>query len=141
MSIPLMVTKSYESQRITSWRQVSTQTNRDPNLDKILARSNQPRTSETYWRQGDVFGYELQFLMSINRVLPVFQNLNYKLQRKLSDVVYCPSNQVIKSDKISFLALGGLHGDKLCDTLQGMAPTNVKTADQTSLLHIESNLD
>ena len=61
--------------------------NRDPNRGKILARSNQPRTSETYRRQDDVFGYELQFLMSINRVLPVFQNLNYKLQRRLSDVL------------------------------------------------------
>ena len=47
-----------------------------------------------------------------------------------------------KSSKVIqnvFLALGGLHGDKLCDTLQAMAPTNVKTV--PSLLHIESNLD
>ena len=29
------------------------------NRDKTLARSNQPRTSETYRRQDDVFGYEL----------------------------------------------------------------------------------
>ena len=35
--------------------------------------------------------------------------------------------------KKSFLALGGLHEDKL----QVMAPTNVKTVHQTSLLHIE----
>ena len=53
----------------------------------------------------------------------------------------CPSNKVIKSDTRSFLALGGLHENKLCDTLQAMAPTNVKTVHQTSLLHIESNLD
>ena len=53
----------------------------------------------------------------------------------------CPSNKVIKSYKRSFLALGGLHDDKLCDTLQAMAPTNVKTVYQTSFLHIESNLD
>ena len=52
----------------------------------------------------------------------------------------CPSNKVIKSD-ISFLALGGLHEDKLYDTLQAMAPTNVKTAHQTSLLHMDGNLD
>ena len=63
----------------------STQTNRDPNRDKILARSNQPKTSETYRRQDDAFGYELQFLLF--GVLPVFQNLNYKLKRTLSDVL------------------------------------------------------
>ena len=60
-------------------------TNRDTNRDKILARSNQPRTSETYRRQDDVFGHELQFLLSGG--LPIFQNPNYKLQRKLSDVL------------------------------------------------------
>ena len=31
--------------------------------------------------QDDVLGYGLQFLLSINRVLPVFQNSNNKLQR------------------------------------------------------------
>ena len=56
---------------------------RDPNRDKTLARSNRPRTSETYRRQEDAFGYELPFVVSVsiinNRALPVFQNLNYKL--------------------------------------------------------------
>ena len=52
----------------------------------------------------------------------------------------CPSNKVIKSDTISCLGLGELRKDKLCDTLQAMAPTNVKTVLQTSLPHIESNL-
>ena len=33
------------------------------------------------------------------------------------------SNKVIKSDTTSFLALGGLNEDKLCDALQAMAPT------------------
>ena len=38
------------------------------------------------------------------------------------------------------LAIGGLHEDKLlCDTLQAMAPTNIKTVHQTSLLPNESN--
>ena len=40
-----------------------------------------------------------------------------------------------------FLALGGLHQDKLCDTLQAMAPTYVKAVHRTSLLFIESNFD
>ena len=61
-------------QRVTSWWQPATQTNMNPNRDKILARSNQPRTSETYRHQDDVFGYELQFLLS--GALPIFQNLN-----------------------------------------------------------------
>ena len=51
------------------------------------------------------------------------------------------SIKVIKRDTRSFLAFGGLHEDKLCDTLQAMAPNNVETVYQTSLLHIESNLD
>ena len=43
----------------------------------------------------------------------------------------------------SFLALGWLHEDKFCDTLQAMAPiNNVKTVHQTLLLNnVESNLD
>ena len=53
----------------------------------------------------------------------------------------CPSNEVIKTDSKHFLALGGLHEDTLCDTLQTIPPTNAKTIHQTSLLHIESNLD
>ena len=35
--------------------------NRDPDRDKIFARPNHPRASETYRRQDDVVGYELQF--------------------------------------------------------------------------------
>ena len=137
--IPLVVTKKYEGQRVTSSWQPATPTDRDPNRDNILARSNQPRTSETDRRQDDVFGYELQLLVSA--VLPVPQNLNYKLQRRLSDMC-CPSNKVIKSNTRSFPALGGEHEGKLCDdTLQGMTPTNVKTVHQTSLLHIKRNLD
>ena len=61
----------------------ATQTNRDPNHDKIHARSNQPRTLEAYRRQDDVFGYELQYLLS--GVVPSFESLSYKLQRRLSD--------------------------------------------------------
>ena len=40
MPIPLVVTKRYEGQRVTSWRQPATETNRDINRDKALARSN-----------------------------------------------------------------------------------------------------
>ena len=52
-------------------------------------------------------------------------------------MICCPSNKVIKTDKISFLALGGLPEDSLSDTLKAMVPTNVKTVHQTSLLHIQ----
>ena len=52
-----------------------------------------------------------------------FQNLNHKLQRRLYDVL--PIQQ--SHDTISFLALGGLHEDKLCVTLQeAMTPANVE---------------
>ena len=54
----------------------------------------------------------------------------------------CPTNKVIRSDTIRFLTVRGLHEDNLCDILQAMAPTNnVETVHQTSLSHIESNLD
>ena len=53
----------------------------------------------------------------------------------------CPSNKVIASDTKRFLALGGLHEGKLCGTLQSMAPTNIKTVQLTSSIHVESNLD
>ena len=85
MPIPLLVTKRYQGQRVTSWWQPATQTNRDQNRYKNLARCNQPQTSETYRRQDDVFGHELQFLLS--GVLSVFQNRNYKLQSRLPDVL------------------------------------------------------
>ena len=51
----------------------------------------------------------------------------------------CPPNKVIKCYTKRFVALGGLLEDKLCGTLQAMAPTNVKTVHHTSLLQIESN--
>ena len=72
-------------------------------------------------------------------MLPIFQNLNYKLQRRLSDVL--PIQHSHQSDSKRFLAIGGLHGDKLCDILQAMTPTSVETVRQTSLFHIESNPD
>ena len=53
----------------------------------------------------------------------------------------CPSNKVVKSNLRRLLAFGGLHEDKFCDTLQVMAPTDVKTVHRTSLLHVESSLD
>ena len=69
-----------------------TSTNRDPNRDKALVRSNPPSTSETYRRQDDVFGYKLQFLLY--QVLAVFHNLNC--------LACCPSTKIIKSDPKSF---------------------------------------
>ena len=52
-----------------------------------------------------------------------FQNLNYKPQRRLFDVL--PIRQ--SHDTIRFLAPGGLHEDKLCVTLQeAMTPANVE---------------
>ena len=60
------VREGRRSTRLRSWRQPATQTSSDPNRDKILARFNHPRTSETYRRQDDVLlrVYELQLLSS-----------------------------------------------------------------------------
>ena len=52
-----------------------------------------------------------------------------------------PINNVIKSDKRRFLALRGLHEDKLRDILQEMAPTDIETVYQISFFYIESNPD
>ena len=96
MSTPLVVTKTYEGRAVKSWWQPATQTNRELNRDKPLARFNQPRTSETYRRQDDVSGYELQFQLS--GMLPGFPSL-----------MCCPSIKVIESDSKRFFAIGGLH--------------------------------
>ena len=56
-------------------------------------------------------------------------------------LVCCSSTKVIKVIQKVFLAIGDVHEDRLCDTLQAMAPTNVKTIHQTPFLFIESNLD
>ena len=57
----------------------------------------------------------------------------------------CPPTEAInKSDSNSFSSylIGGLHEDKLYDTLQGMLTTNAKRfIKHRSLLHIESNPD
>ena len=82
-----------------------------------------------------------QFLLS--GVLQEYFRMNYYISyREDHCVMCCPSTKVIKSDSKKNLAIGGLHEDKLCDTLQEMVPTSVKTVHQTSLLHnIESNFD
>ena len=103
---------------------------RDPNRDKLLARSDHPRTSETSRHQDDGFRYELQFLLS--RVRTVFPNLNNdKLHKRLFDVLLIHQSKVIKRDSKYFLAIGRLHEDNVLDTLQAMALTNVKTISQT----------
>ena len=64
----------------------------------------------------------------------------YKIKAYREDcLMCCPSTKVIKSDSKVFLAIDELHEDKLCDTSQAMAPTNVETVHQTSLPHVESN--
>ena len=52
---------------VTARYEYSKTSNRIPNRDsdKTLARSNQPRTRETYGRRDDVFGYELQLVPTV----------------------------------------------------------------------------
>ena len=57
----------------------------------------------------------------------MFQIVNYVLKKKEDCLMFCASTEVIKSDSKRFPSyIGGLNEDKLCDTLQGLAPTNVK---------------
>ena len=85
MPIPLVATKRYlVDQQGSKSRQ------------KNFAGSNRPRTSETYRRQENIFGYEVQFLLS--GVLPVFKN-EFTSYRE-DCLVCCPSNKVIKSDTV-----------------------------------------
>ena len=126
MPVPIVVTKMYEP---------TTQTHRDPNRDKCLARSDQPRTSETYRPQVDMSsGMNYSFYCCIWNAASI-------TTYREDCLMCCPSNKVIKSDTISCLALGRIHEDKVCGTLQAMVPTNIKMVHQTSVLHIESNLD
>ena len=53
----------------------------------------------------------------------------------------CPTNKVIKTMQNVFSLSGGLDEDKLCNILQLMTPTNVKTVHQTFSFHIKNNLD
>ena len=127
-------------QRVTQWWQPATHTNRAPNRDKIIiTKSNHPTTSDIYRRQDDVFGTNYSFFCPECRQYFIISITCYREDC----LMCCLSNKVNKSDTRSLLALtlGGLHENKLCDSLQAMPPTNVKTVHQISLLHIESNPD
>ena len=52
MPIPLVVIKRYQGQRVTSWGQPATQTNRDPNRDKSYAtlRAMSPTNTKTVYQ-------------------------------------------------------------------------------------------
>ena len=56
--------------------------NMDPNRDKALARSNQPRTSETYRRQDDFFGFTYLQSMDFQREPQSKHHLLYCEQEK-----------------------------------------------------------
>ena len=71
----------------------------------------------------------------------MFHNLNYKPQRRLSDVLPNQESHQKLYNKLSTVALRGLHEDELCGILQVMASTSVETVHQISLFHIESNPD
>ena len=66
---PIMVTARYSKQQGFKSR-------------PTFARSNKPRTSETYRRQDDVFGYELQFLLLYLERCPIQQSRPYLVYRK-----------------------------------------------------------
>ena len=80
----------------------ATQTYRDPIAKKSLpglsTREHRKLTGIKTMSLGT--NYLVRFLSS--GVLPIFQNLNYKLQRGLSDVLCCPSKVTQKG----FLSVG-----------------------------------
>ena len=68
------------------WWKPTTRTNRDSFRDKIYARYNQRETSETHRCRDDVFVWVRNTVCTVG-VLQVFQNLNYKLQKRLPDAL------------------------------------------------------
>ena len=137
MLIPLVVTKRHKGQRVTSWWQLATRTNRDPNRYKNLA-------GPTNHKHRKLIGVKTMSLGTnyIFYCLECYQYFRIEITSYIVDsLMCCPTNKVIKSYTKRFLALGGLHEDQSCDILQAMAPTNVETAHQTSSFHIQSNLD
>ena len=96
------------------------------------------KNMETYRRQDDVFGHELQFLLSS---LECCQYLNYKLCTTEKTVcMCCPTNEVFKSDAKRFLALGRLHEDKLCDILQAYGTDQCRNASSNVLIPYREQL-
>ena len=117
----IMVTTLYSNHQGSKSRQNPCRVQPTENIGNLLASRLCPTVS-TVWSAPSVSESELQ-------------------ATEKDCLMCCPSNKVIKSDTKLFLALGGLDEDKSCDTLQETATTNVKTVHQTSLFHIESNLD
>ena len=121
-----MATTSYSNQRVSKLRQNPCQVRPPENIRNLSASRRYlwvRTTVSIVWRAVSISESELQ---------------------ATEETVGCvahPPIKVIKCDSKSFLPIGGLHEDRLCDTLQATAPANVRTDRQASLLHIESNLD
>ena len=126
----IMVTARYSDQQGSKSRQNPCQVQPTENIGNLSG------SRQCLWVRTMI-----QFLLS--GVLQIFRNLNYKLKRRLSDVLPNQQSRHKEYEKFSssYYTIGGLHEDKLCDILQAMAPTNVGTVHQTSLFHIESNHD
>ena len=120
-----MVIILYSNQQGSKSRQNPYQVYPPENIEKSSASSRYlwvRTTASTVWSAGSISESEV---------------------RATEKTVWCAAH-LSKSSKMAqhvFLAFGGLHEDQSCSTLQKMAPITVKTVHQTSLLHIESNLD
>ena len=118
----------------------ATETNRDPNHDKTLATSNNPPTKPFDCSGGlaafrffltrehreliDVKTISLGTSSTVSTVWSAasISEASYR-ERRLSDVLTIHQKVVKKVTQKGFPAIGGLHEDKLCDTLQATAPT------------------
>ena len=138
MPIPLVVTKRYEGQRSHHGDSSLLK----PTGIQIVTKSLPGRTNREHRKFIGVKTISLSTNYSFY-CLESCQYIRICITSYREDcLMCCPTNEVIESDTKQNLAFGGLHEDNLWDILQVTAPTNVKTAHQTSLLHnIESNPD
>ena len=140
MTIPLVVTKTwYEGQRVTSWGQPATQTNSSGSKSRQnLCQARPTEYIENLSASRRCLRVRTAVSTVVSGVLPGFQNLDCCTSYREDCLMCCPprpsNKQGHNSDSKSFLAIGGLHEDKLCDTLQARATTNNVKNHSSSLL-------
>ena len=113
MPISLVAAKRYEGQRVTlkpAGIQIATKS-----LPQVKAPENTGNSSASIQTMSLCTNYSFYCL----ECWPLFQNLNYKLQRRLSDVL--PIYQTEVTRNYISKPFGGFHEDKI---LQALAPTN-----------------
>ena len=100
MPIPVAITKSYDGQRSHNGESPLLKPTGIQFATKYMLATKWEHRKLTGVKTMSLFGYEVQFVLFGE--LPVFQNLNYKLQRKLSNVLpNQQSHQVLYSNALA----------------------------------------